>query len=139
VSRRPNPPSGHPPPLEARLDDGTVLDLRELATEICRRYRDAYPDEQARYGDAGVAWCVHDNQHLLNWAVLEARGFGDMRADVTWLAGVLEAREFPLDRLAHDLDMAADVVRERVPGAPEALEDALRAAARHVRETGSFL
>ena len=138
-TRRLSPPSGHPPPRHARLPDGATLDLEALAAEVCRRYREHYPDEEGRYGDAGVAWCVHDNQHLLNWAVLEARGFGDMRADVTWLAGVLEAREFPLDRLAHDLDMAADVVRERVPAAPAALEDALRAAARHVRDTDSFL
>jgi hypothetical protein len=31
---------------------------------------------------------------------------------VTWLAGVLGARDFPLDRLARDLEIAADVVRD---------------------------
>ena len=112
MSAQPAPPSGHPPPERAQLDDGTVLDLRELATEICRRYRAAYPDEDGRYGDAGVAWCVHDNQHLLNWAVIEARGFGAMDADVRWLAGILAARDFPLDRLARTLELAADVIAE---------------------------
>ena len=128
MGRRLEPPTGHPPPVEARLDDGTVLDLRELAMEICRRYRAAYPDEQGRYGDAGVAWCVHDNQHLLNWAVLEARGFGDMRSDVSWLAGVLEARDFPLDRLARDLEICADVVGATGHGWVEDVAARLRAA-----------
>jgi hypothetical protein len=59
------PPSGAPPPVTAELRDGEALDLRALAEEICRRYRDEFPDEEERYGDAGVAWCVHDNQHLL--------------------------------------------------------------------------
>ena len=139
MSRPLAPPSGHPPPERARLDDGTELDLRHLAAEVCRRYRHAYPDEQGRYGEAGVAWCLHDNQHLLNWAVLEVRGFGDMRGDVSWLAGVLEARQFPLDRLAHDLELAADVVREHAAAAPPELEETLRRAARHVHDTDTFL
>ncbi len=139
MSRPLAPPSGHPPPERARLDDGTELRLRDLAAEICRRYREAYPDEQGRYGDVGVAWCVHDNQHLLNWAALEVRGFGDMRGDVSWLAGVLEARAFPLDRLAHNLELAADVVEAHAPAAPPELHGALRGAARHVRDTGTFL
>jgi len=132
------PPSGHPPPRWARLPDGTTLDLEALAAEACRRYRAAYPDEAGRYGDAGVAWCVHDNQHLINWAVLEALGFGVMDGDVSWLAGILEARDFPLDRLALDLDLAADVVAERAPDAPAAVAEALRRSAALVRATPSF-
>ena len=134
MSGRLAPPSGHPPPEQTQLDNGAVLDLRELAGEICRRYRAAYPDEQGRYGEAGVAWCVHDNQHLINWAVIEARGLGPMDADVRWLAGVLEARGFPLDRLAHDLEMAADVVADRAPQAAPAVAGALRRSAALVRE-----
>jgi hypothetical protein len=57
------PPSGAPPPVTAELRDGETLDLRGLAQEICSRYRAEFPDEQDRYGDAGMAWCVHDNQH----------------------------------------------------------------------------
>ena len=131
------PPGGHPPPRKATIGDA-VADLEELATEICRRYRAVFPDEEGRYGDAGLAWCVHDNQHLLNWAVLEVRGFGDMNADVSWLASVLEAREFPLDRLAHDLEIAADVVGEDAPDAPDGIPAALRRAATLVRETPTF-
>jgi hypothetical protein len=109
------PPSGHAPPVEAELG-GRAVALVPLAEEICRRYRSEFPDEQGRYGDAGQAWCVHDNQHLLFWAAGAAEGWVDMEQEVQWLAGVLAARDFPLDRLARDLDLAADVVRERVGG-----------------------
>ena len=106
------PPSGAPAPVTAVLRDGEALDLRALAHEICRRYRDEFPDEQARYGDAGMAWCLHDNQHLLNWAVTESNGYGGFERQLTWLANVLEARDFPLERLARDLDIAAAVLDE---------------------------
>jgi hypothetical protein len=106
------PPSGAPAPVTAELRDGETLDLRALAQEICRRYRDEFPDEHARYGDAGMAWCLHDNQHLLNWAVTESNGYGGFERQLTWLAGVLEARSFPLERLARDLDIAAAVLDE---------------------------
>jgi hypothetical protein len=106
------PPSGAPAPVTAELPDGEALDLRVLAQEICRRYRHEFPDEEERYGDAGIAWCVHDNQHLLNWAVAEANGYGGFERQMTWLAGVLEARSFPLERLARDLDIAAAVLNE---------------------------
>ena len=105
-------PSGHPPPLVARLYDGEDLDLRELAKEICSRYRAEFPDEQERYGDAGVEWCLHDNQYLLHWALLDAQGTTSLQEQVAWLARVLGARDFPLDRLARDLELCADVVAE---------------------------
>jgi hypothetical protein len=108
-----DPPSGAPPPGWAELRREETLDLRALAEEICRRYRAEFPDEQERYGDAGIAWCVHDNQHLLNWAVTEANGYGGFERQVAWLAGVLDARDFPLDRLARDLEIAAAVVGDR--------------------------
>ena len=109
------PPSGHPPPAEAVLGAHT-LPLLPLAQEICRRYREEFPDEQVRYGDAGIAWCVHDNQHLLNWGALAAQGDIDMNVEVEWLAGVLEARDFPLARLARNLDIGAHVIAEHVGG-----------------------
>jgi hypothetical protein len=116
------PPSGHPPPEHAEAADGRNVALRPLAEEICRRYRAEFPDEQERYGDAGVAWCVHDNQHILNWAFLERRGFVDLAEQVGWLARVLDARDFPLERLVRNLEIAADVVEDGE------LADALRNA-----------
>jgi hypothetical protein len=130
------PPSGAPAPVTAELRDGEVLDLRALAQEICRRYRDEFPDEEERYGDAGMAWCVHDNQHLLNWAVAESNGYGGFERQLTWLAGVLEARCFPLERLARDLDIAAAVLDELGKPGPRPSE-ILANGARFVRSRAS--
>ena len=128
TARRVSPPSGSPPPVVAVLADGDVtLDLVALASEICRRYREEFPDEEGRYGDAGMAWCVHDNQHILNWAVGAANGWVDFSKELAWLAGVLEARAFPLDRLARDLEIAAEVVGH------EPVADELRGGAEFIR------
>ncbi len=113
---RPRPrlaaPSGIAAPIDAEAPDGTVLDLRDLAREVCRRYREEFPDEEPRYGDAGQAWCVHDNQYLLHWALLDVQGTTSLDDQVGWLGRVLAARDFPLDRLARDLELCADVVAE---------------------------
>ena len=140
MTSRLEPPSGQPPPTEARLGDGDPLDLAALAREICRRYRDEYPDEAERYGEAGNAWCVHDNQHLLNWAVGSANGYVDFDRELSWLARVLEARDFPLDRLARNLDIGADVVREQVGGERgERLAQVLGGGGELVRSRETFL
>lgn len=111
MSRRAlRPPSGQPPPERATAPGGARIALRPFAEEICRRYREEYPDEQERDGDAGVAWCVDDNQHILNWAFAAPTGMVDVGAQVRWLAGVLQARDFPLERLVRDLEIAAEVV-----------------------------
>jgi hypothetical protein len=135
---RPAPPSGQPPPRRAELADGTALDLEALASEICDRYRAEYPDEEERYGEAGMQWCRHDNQHLVNWAALDTREYLALDEQVAWLAKVLEAREFPLDRLARNLDIAAAVVGERVTGGT-AVAAALSGAAEMVRSRATFL
>ena len=109
-------PSGFAPPTEAALGPDAMLSLVPLAEEVCRRYRTQFPDEEQRYGDAGNAWCVHDNQHLLNWGCGAVQGLIDMNPEVAWLADVLAAREFPVERLASNLDIAAQVVLEYVPG-----------------------
>jgi len=111
--------------VTAELRGRGALGLRALAEEICRRYRAEFPDEQQRYGDAGVAWCIHDNQHLLNWAVIESNGFGGFEGKLGWLAGILEARGFPLERLARNLELGAAVLDdhgEPRPGPADVLE-----------------
>lgn len=126
------PPTGQAPPTHARLG-GAEVDLVALAARICERYREHYPDEQGRYGDAGMAWCRHDNQHILNWAVAAAAGLVELDREITWLANVLEARDFPLDRLAHDLELAAEEI-EGALGAPAAdVSAGLRESAALVR------
>jgi hypothetical protein len=132
------PPSGYPPPVSAQLQDGETLDLRTLAQEICARYRAEFPDEQERYGDAGVAWCIHDNQHILNWAVTERNGYGGFERQIAWLAGVLEARDFPLDRLARNLDISATVLEEGLEH-DRSLAETLKGGAHFVRSRPSFL
>jgi hypothetical protein len=131
------PPSGYPPPVNAELHGGRI-DLRALTREICARYRAEFPDEQQRYGDAGIAWCVHDNQHILNWAVTELNGYGGFERQLAWLAAVLEAREFPLERLARNLDIAAAVSEEALDHA-SSLSEILVGGARFVRSRASFL
>lgn len=140
TERRLRPPQGgdEPPRVSSPLAGGESLDLVALATAICERYRREYPDERKRYGDAGIAWCVHDNQHLLNWATESVNGELDIRQEVAWLATVLEARDFPIDRLARDLDIGADVVLDHVAGLDaRELAAALTAAAGFVR-SGEF-
>jgi hypothetical protein len=134
------PPSGTPPPAQALMTGGSgPIDLVALARTICERYRGEFPDEQERYGDAGMAWCVHDNQHIVNWAVGVRNGYVDLERELAWLARVLEAREFPLDRLARNLEIAAEVAGDELGEPERAIADDLAAGARFVRSRPTFL
>jgi hypothetical protein len=131
VSRRPAPPGGWPPPPETTLG-GVPVDLNGLARAVSDRYFERYPEDLERYGELAREWEIHDTQHLLNWAIGDVEGFVDLEHQVAWLAGVLEARDFPVEHLAGNLELAADVVAEQLAGgAPVA--DRLRAAADAVR------
>ena len=124
------PPSGWPPPSEARLGQATIA-LAPLAAATADRYFERFPEDLERYGDAARAWELHDTQHLLHWAIGDVEGFVDMEHHVGWLAGVLDARDFPLEHLAVNLELAADVVVEQV--ANEDVAERLRRAAGSVR------
>ena len=127
------PPSGAEPPDLVVLPDGGEVDVRVLAQEVCRRYRAEFPDEEQRYGSAGHAWCVHDNRHVLQWALLDPSGLVVLPDQVAWLAQVLGARDFPLDRLRRNLELCAEVVEEtRAPWAADVARR-LRAATGAVR------
>lgn len=133
VTRRAAPPSGHPPPEGAATPHGTV-DLVALAAETTQRYREQRPHEEAEYGP-GVweAWCRHDTQHLLAWGFSDVHdGLVDLLDQVGWLAGVLASREYPVERLAFGLDLAAEVVAERL--GDTAVAARLREAAAAVRD-----
>jgi hypothetical protein len=105
------PSGGTQPPATAELGDGEVLHLSVLAHEVSRRFQQEHPDEEERYGRAAFEWCVHDNQWLLGWAALEARTRqGHFFENVRWLGRVLTARDYPLERLVRDLELAAEVV-----------------------------
>ena len=102
--------SGGAAPAVAELPGGQRLELAAAAREIARRHRAEFPDEEERYGDAGLEWCVYDNQWILAWAAADASGFEDLGRQIEWLAGVLDARGYPVQRLARNLETAADVV-----------------------------
>ena len=90
---------------------GESIHLAPLAHEICRRFLLEFPDDRERYGDAALAWCVHDNQWLLGWAAEDLEVGGKHFANnVRWLARVLRARDYPTERLVRDLELAAEVV-----------------------------
>jgi hypothetical protein len=137
MTRRTAPPSGWQPPAHADLD-GQPVALGPLAEAIADRYFSDFPDDLARYGDVARAWEIHDTHYLLAWAFGDVAGYVELDRQVAWLARILEAREFPLDHLAGNLLIAADVVAAQLAGGEPAAER-LRAAARLVRETDSFL
>ena len=105
-------PSGSPAPEEGTAPDGTLVDLRAAAGEVADRFAAEFPDERERHGDGWRAWCVHDNQHILAWALLDAAGLTTLDAQVGWLARVLAARGYPVERLERDLELCADVMGE---------------------------
>ena len=123
------PPSGWPPPTEARFGLQRVQ-LAPLAAEVADRYFALHPEDLERYGpDVARAWELHDTQHLINWAIGDVEGFVVLDEKVAWLADVLAARDFPLDHLADNLAIAGDVVAERVAGGASVAERLRRAAA----------
>ena len=67
-----------------------------------------------------------DSRYLLAWALEDARaGAVDCVAQVQWLARVLTARDFPIERLARHVELTADVLRD-----PSLGEVGIRAAGR---------
>jgi hypothetical protein len=133
VSRPVAPPSGWPAPASATLA-GCEIGLTALAEAVADRYFEEFPGDLERYGDAARAWEVHDTAHCLHWAVLDVERFASLRREVEWLANVLRSRGFPLDHLARNLELAGDVVDERVGEHGAAVADRLRSAAAIVRD-----
>ena len=138
MSNRVAPPTGMPPPETVTSPHGEELDLLAIAHDTCASYGSEFPDERERYGPAGADWCRHDCQHLLNWAVLSLTAALDFEAQLAWLARVLEARDFPLSRLARCLELLAQAVRDSVPDEPE-VAVRLDAGAAFVSSRASFL
>ena len=107
------------PPERVTGLNGRQIDLVGIARRTCIAYDREFPDERERYGPAGAQWCRHDTQHLLNWAVLSLTQDLDYEQELSWLARVLEARDFPLPRLARCLELLAQNTRESVPDEPQ--------------------
>jgi len=127
-----------PPPEHATGPHGRRIDLAAIARKTCVAYDREFPDERERYGPAGAAWCRHDSQHLLNWAVLSLTQDLDYERELAWLARILEARDFPLSRLARCLELLAQTTRQRVPDVPQ-VADRIQHGAEFIASHGSFL
>jgi hypothetical protein len=120
---RPIPgPSGERPPTTAISPRGQELDLVAVAKLTCSAYDAEFADERARYGPAGMQWCLHDNQHLLNWAVMSLTYGISFEHELAWLAGILERRAFPLERLARDLELLSSALTSTYPDEQEVAE-----------------
>lgn len=139
--RRVEPPSGTAPPTAAPSPsgDGTEIDLYALAAATVERYYAEFTDEDAVYGEVGRLWCQHDLQHLLNWAALDVAGHVTLDDQVAWLAKVLEARQFPILRLARSLELGAGVVRDELGDGAEPMAAKLDGAAAMIRARRTFL
>ena len=119
------PPGGSPPPLHARIG-GERIALPTLAEEAARRHWDEYPDERERYGETGFEWCVHDLQWVLAWAAHDADGLGAvLPTQLAWLARVLAARDYPVERLQRAVEICAEIARARSDAPHTTLADAL--------------
>jgi hypothetical protein len=126
------------PPETVTGPHGEELDLVAIARDTCKSYDAEFPDERERYGPAGADWCRHDCQHLLSWAVLSLTEALDFEAQLAWLARVLEARDFPISRLARCLGMLAQAVRDVAPNEPEVVAR-LDAGAEFIGSRAGFL
>jgi hypothetical protein len=130
---RPAPPGGVAPPATAELPGADPIELAPLAEEASRRYFDEFPDDLDRYGPVARDWCVHDNRYILAWAIGDLAGHAMLARQVDWLASLLGARDYPLDRLARNLEIAAAVLGERLPEQRDAIDAMFATAAESVR------
>ena len=134
MSRPVDPPSGWPAPGYATLA-GQRIGLTALAEAVADRYFEEFPEDLERYGEAAREWEVHDTAHCLNWAVLDVERLLSLQREVRWLTSVLRSRGFPLEHLARNLELSADVIDDRLAESGAAVAERLRDAATAVRES----
>jgi hypothetical protein len=132
MSRRVQAPSGSPPPAAATLT-GRRVALEPLAEAVADRYFSEFPEDLERYGDAARPWELHDTAYCLQWAILDVEGVESLERQVAWLRDVLDARGFPLEQLARNLELCADVVAESLGHEGGAVAERLRAGATTAR------
>lgn len=107
------------------------MPLVPLAEAVTERHLERHPEDVGRYGqDLAWEWCVHDMQHVLAWAISDQ----EFEGQLTWLARVLDAREYPVGNLIDCTMTAADVVEEELPApAGPDIAGRMRAAADGLR------
>ena len=112
-----------------QLRDGSAVELRPPRSSRRTVISPSTPSSSSATAPHTRAWCVHDLQWLLLWAVQDADGQGvDFAAQLDWLVRVLDARDYPLASLADALDTLAGAA-----GAVAGAADRLRAGAVRVR------
>ena len=112
---------------------GDRIALTPLAEAVADRYFVEFPEDLERYGEAARAWEIHDTAHCLHWAVLDVERVVSLEREIAWLTNVLGSRGFPLEHLARNLELAADVVEERLAGPGATVAERLRASGAAVR------
>jgi hypothetical protein len=125
-------PGGSPAPNTVLLGDRRI-ELAPLLEEIADRYFAEFPSDLERYGDLARDWELHDTAHCINWAALDIKGFASLERNITWLASILRSREFPVEQLARNLELSADVCAQSLSVQVAAR---LRNAATLVRSNG---
>jgi len=123
-----------PAPETATLS-GRRIALRPLAEAVADRYFQQFPDDLKRYGEPARAWEIHDTSHCLYWAILDAEGLANLGHEIGWLTTVLRSRQFPLEHLARNLELAPDVSEERLSESGRAIGSRLRTSAAQVRHS----
>ncbi len=105
--------------------------LLELAESVCAEFYRLYPDTDERYGGRGRAYCAHDNAYLAAWIAnaVELGSPATLARDVQWLADLLAARDFPMDRFVRDLELVADAVAAADLATADAVESIVRPVA----------
>ena len=128
--RRPAPPSGWKAPTTLTTLSGEEIDLIGPARSATEAFIAECPAYLERYGEAGRQWCIHDHQHVLNWALI--RSEERFAEEIDWLRGILEARDFPLEWLARGTELLADAFQQARPDL-SATAERLRGGAARVR------
>jgi len=95
--------------VPAQRSDALVAAFRERLGAV--DHHDGFVDLQVWRNDrdAGDAWCRHDNQWILHWALEDLDGTTRLDDQLCWLAGVLDARDFPVERQVRNLEIDGEV------------------------------
>lgn len=113
--------------------------MLELAESVCAEYYALYPDTDERYGGRGRAYCAHDNAYLAAWITraVELGSPATLARDVQWLADLLAARGFPMDRFVQNLELVAAKVSAQGLAPRETVELVIRPVADAILRNGT--
>ena len=76
---------------------------------------------------------MYDNRWILSWSIMAAGGCGDFHTQLRWLAGIVQTRGYPVQWLARDLEIAAEVTVDALTSASDPVRIILLSGAGAVR------